>query len=191
MENNWQYIVPTESGGAVIIEQDITPEMVLLWTLGGTASIYEIADYGIVGSVAALPFFALSIYIRQRRLRNAELELLQYYAQVKEPIFEWQQSPTDTEVVNRAQRHRDLLNQSGNTLFEKDKIGVIEIYYKDPSFDYCETFEEYYARRYDVRRDYLRSWAKNVSDNDEQWRKAILHSQNGIYSNSSEVRTSW
>ena len=190
MEKKWRYIVPTESGGAIIIEQDITAETILLWLIGGAASVYEIADYGIVGSVAALPFFTLSIYIERRRLRNAELELLQYYAQVKEPIFEWQQSPTDTEVVIRAQRHKDLLQQSGSALFEEDKIGVIEIYFKDPSFDYCETFEDYLTRRYDVRRDYLRSWAKNVSDNDEQWRKAILHSQKGIY-NSPEVRTSW
>ncbi len=190
MEKKWQYITPTQSGGAVITEQDVTAEMVLLWIAGGAASIYEIADYGIAGSVAALPFWALSMYIDKRRLRLAKIELLQYYAQIKEPIFEWQQSATDTEVVNRAQRHRELLKESGNSLFENDKIGVIEIYYKDPAFDYCETFDEYLTRRYDVRRDYLRNWAKKVSDNDEDWRKAILHSQVGIY-NSSEVRKKW
>lgn len=171
---NYNFITVLESGGAEVQPIGGSLTRYTVWAVGAGITFQMVTELGVLGGIAAAPFVALDYLVVLNAKRQAQNELLAYYANIKEPILEWQQSPRDAEVFNRAEQHRELLTLSENGLFKMNKIEVVEMYWKD--VDYVETFEEFEARREDIRRDYLREWAKNVS-NDAMWRKQYLHNQ--------------
>ena len=186
-------IIPLESGGAEPKPIGFTLLRVLNLAVG-MLIIFSLLDDtdGLSVGLAAL-FFLLDIYAVRSLNNQAQGQLLAFYAEIKEPIFEWQQSADDSEVFNRAEAHRDLLKESENALYKLGKIEVVEMYWKDPTFDYCETFDEFETRRADIKRDYLREWAKKISKGDDVWRKQFLHGQRIVVKeskiNGSEVLT--
>ena len=180
MNENFKYIRLLESGGAEPLPTEGSTLRYTVWAIVATTATIGATQYGILGALVAAPLMLLDSWAIGIIEREAQNELLAFYAAVKEPLFEWQQSPTDAEVFSRATRHRQLLAESGNSLYLKGKIEVVEVYFKDPTFDYCETFEEFEARRSDMKKDYLRDWAKRITKNDDAWRKQFLHGQVGI-----------
>ena len=189
----FKYIKILESGGAELLPTEGSVLRFTIWIIAGTASVMGAIDYGIVGAIVAAPIMLLDGWAVKVLQTEGENELMAFYAAIKEPLFEWQQTPDDTEVFVRATRHRQLLTESGNSLFAKGKITVEEVYFKDPYSEtgYCETFEEFLARRSEMKINYLNDWARRISKTDDAWRKAFLHGQRGIKINGSEVQTAW
>lgn len=173
----FNYITPLDSGGA---EMQPIGGNVLRWLVWGVGIVMSASFFEETGGLSIfllLPTFLIDAWLVFGIKRQAQIELLLFYADIKEPIFEWQESQTDGEVFNRAEAHRELLAKSGNPLAKIGKIHVVEMYWRDPQFDYCETFEEFETRRTNIRRDYLRQWAKDITK-DDLWRKQFLHNQN-------------
>lgn len=170
----YNFIEVLESGGAEVQPIGGSLTRYTVWGVGAGITFQMVTEMGALGMFTAIPFIALDALVVTNAKRQAQNELLTYYAKVKEPILEWQQSPRDAEVFMRAERHRELLTLSENGLFKLNKIEVVEMYWKE--VDYVESFEEYEARREDIKRDYLREWSKKVS-NDAMWRKQNLHNQ--------------
>ena len=172
--SDYRFIEPLESGGAELLPDSSITMRYVNGILGAIATLLVVSEVGIGGAIVALVFALLDRLLVANARQQAENELLAFYANVCEPILEWQQSPTDNMVYQRAQRHRDLLAQAKNGLYEAKKISVVEMYWKEG--DYVETFQEFEERRQDIRRDYLRKWAETVSK-DEIWRKRFLYNQ--------------
>ena len=173
----YRFIEATESGGAEVLPIGVTMLRTVNCIVGAGITLLMVNDYGGMGMLATLPFWGIDYIAVKNAKRYAYNELLAFYADIKEPIFEWQKGENDDEVWHRAEAHRALLRESKNSLFNTGKIEVVEMYWKDPQYDYCETFEEFETRRSDIKRDYLREWSKSISQNDPMWRKQHLHRQ--------------
>jgi hypothetical protein len=104
-------------------------------------------------------------------------KIKEYYATIKMPLFEVQQSKQDSKVWKRAEEHRAWLLVANNLLYIEGKIEVVEVYMNDPAIRFTEPTEEYWLRVEDFERDYLDNWAKRIAPNDERWRKVHLHNQ--------------
>lgn len=97
-------------------------------------------------------------------------EKLRKYAAATEPIFERSRFPGDQGVLARAQRHRELLIESGNEW----PIDVFELYFSDAQ-NWGETWPEFEARCRDFETNEMRKFGARLrSANDDAYKKQYL-----------------
>ena len=121
---------------------------------------YGLPIAAIVFMIALALYSFLHLYIERWEYR----ELLKQYAVMIENIYEASQHPGDRNVRQRAQRHRELLQESGNP----EKITVHELYFQDG--EHCnESWEAFEERVAAFRLEDRRKHHKKISAESRDW----------------------
>jgi hypothetical protein len=127
---------------------------------------------GIYLGMAALSLYTgVAIYAYARLRRLIHLRLLDHYAKQADNIYECSEHPQDKQVYRRAQRHRDLLQESGNLL----EVQVIEIYWEP-----WESEEEWTKRREEEIKADMRKRRAWLRQRGETFYKHAAHRQEDI-----------
>ena len=123
------------------------------------------AKYGLYVSTAfSFPAFIFWAFIHKYIEKWEYRELLKQYAVMIENIYEASEYPGDRNVRQRAQRHRELLQESGNP----EKITVHELYFQDG--EHCnESWEEFERRIEAFRMEDRRKHHKKISEESRDW----------------------
>ena len=123
------------------------------------------AKYGLYVSTAfSFPAFIFWAFIHKYIEKWEYRELLKQYAVMIENIYEASQHPGDRNVRQRAQRHRELLQESGNP----EKITVHELYFQDG--EHCnESWEAFEERVAAFRLEDRRKHHKKISAESRDW----------------------
>lgn len=100
---------------------------------------------------------------------------LKRYAIQRENFYVSSLYPGDRSVHNRADYHRDMLEESGNQLGVK----VHEIYFRDASFE-SETWEEFEKRRDSFILEDTKKRHIKINSQDRDWFKLHILNQEGV-----------
>ena len=100
--------------------------------------------------------------------------LLAYYAALKESIICYQLIEGDKTVLQRSERHRQLLEQSENELFKIGYLTVKEVYFKEQNV--MENWTNYLLRVENVRNQANQDLLNDVK-HDVSWCKKWLYNQ--------------
>lgn len=121
--------------------------------------------YGLYMATAySVPALILWAFLHKYIERWEYRELLKQYAVMIENIYEHSQHPDDRNVRRRAQRHRELLQESGNP----EKIAVHELYFQDG--EHCnESWESFLERVEAFRLEDRRKHHKKISMESREW----------------------
>ena len=121
--------------------------------------------YGLYMATAySVPALILWAFLHKYIERWEYRELLKQYAVMIENIYEASQHPGDRNVRQRAQRHRELLQESGNP----EKITVHELYFQDG--EHCnESWEAFEERVAAFRLEDRRKHHKKISAESRDW----------------------
>lgn len=103
-----------------------------------------------------------------------EMTLIAYYAALKEPIVCFQLLEGDKTVLQRSERHRQLLSQSENELFKIGYLTVKEVYFKEQNV--MENWTNYLLRVENVRNQANQDLLNDVK-HDVNWCKKWLYNQ--------------
>lgn len=123
------------------------------------------ARYGLyVATAFSIPAILLWAFLHQYIEKWEYRELLKQYAVMIDNIYESSQYPGDYDVRLRAQRHRELLRESGNP----EKITVHELYFQDG--EHCnESWKGFQERLEAFRLEDRRKHHKRISTESREW----------------------
>jgi len=131
---------------------------------------------GLVGGIIVSGCWAIALIVLWPFLIAwGHKQELKVYAVRRENFYEVSLYPGDRSVHNRAERHRKLLEESGN------QLGVIvhEIYYRDAGHEE-ENWEAFVLRRNKFILDDTKKRHIKINNQDREWYKLHILNQEGI-----------
>jgi hypothetical protein len=130
--------------------------------------------YAIAFLVAYIP---LSMGLNTMLSSWRESRVLEIYRYACRPVFEIQYVESDSQVLKRAEAHRQKLTESGNEIWKQGLITVEELYYRDVRFGYAESPEEIALKREDFMRDFVNAWGLSLTKENQLFIKKWLYGQ--------------